>query len=156
MPGKLQLDPDFVQRMERVLMGRTGGATSRPAAAPGKKSKKSKHPPPGRALGQPIGQPAGPEPPEPACKPMPSDLFVVDRQLMESLVDAYVERHLQKRVAAPPAPPAEKQGAAATAAKDPDARFVVHRTGRDGRTVRRAVGASHLRATDRILHMIIE
>ena len=159
--GKLQLDPAFVAKMDRMLQSRAPKPASKPAAAaaaaPAAAKKKKKAPQAGLP---PNGPPDGPRdaprgapqerPWEASREPRP-DLFVIDRAVMEELVSAYVERHVRtlRPEAAAPAPKA--------AAQPEQARFVVRRVDRrSGKLVERTVGSERLRPTDRVVRMVIE
>lgn len=158
MVGKLQLDPDFLAKMDRMLQSRVPKpAAKTPVAAPAPagvvaKSKKKK-----TQQQQPaIATVSAAAPPVPAPKPAASDLFVIDRSIMEELVNAYVEKHVK---ALPVAASAEASSATTPekkASAEGKAKFVVQRVSKTtGKMVQRTVDAANLRSTDHILHMVV-
>ena len=159
--GKLKLDPAFVAKMDCMLQSRAPRpARSRaPARGPTAAVEEEAGPRAPRPRGPATTNRSCPPPAFAAPKPAPSDLFVIDRSIMEELVSAYVEKHVKSlpgvAATAPSSspsegPPPEKQK------EEPGARFVVQRTSKaTGKLVQRTVDAGSLRSTDRILHMVI-
>lgn len=177
----LKLDPSFVAKMEGMLKSRLPAAKASVGTAakghtpPSKKAKK-------KAAAEQL-LPAQHHLPTPASKP--SDLFVIDRSVMEELVSTYVARHVQAlqpqasgssqasepkgselkgsepKASEPPSEPsatgAHREELPKPATKQDRAKFVVQRVVPEtGRVTRKTVSASHLRSDDRILHMIID
>lgn len=166
MVGKLQLDPEFVAKMDRMLQSRAPKPASKPSGAPavpiakGKK-KKTQQQQQQAAVPSFSADAAASYPPVPAPKPAASDLFVIDRSIMEELVNAYVEKHvkaLPTTVASAgescnDAKAEKKEGKDLTEGK---AKFVVQRMSKTtGKLVQRTVDAANLRSTDHILHMVV-